>query len=65
MRVGPRMSEVVDLVEGTPGISMRQVALRVGPHGSTQYGYRTVHRVIKAGLVRVEMDGNIHRLYPL
>lgn len=51
-RIGPRMREAVEYIADHPGCSAVDVARHVGPHGSTQYGYRTVHRCIAAGLVR-------------
>lgn len=50
-RVGPRMAEAVAYVSQNPGCTMLEVAEHVGPNGSRQYGYRTVHRCIDAGLI--------------
>lgn len=50
-RVGPRMWDVVAYVARNPGTAILPVAREVGPHGSTRYGYATVHRAIDAGLV--------------
>lgn len=51
-RIGPRMAHVLAYVAANPGLPMLRAARRVGPHGSTRYGYRAVHRAIAAGLVR-------------
>jgi len=53
-RIGPRMSAVLSFVRANPGLAMLRAARHVGPHGSLNYGYRTVRRVIDAGLVRTE-----------
>lgn len=45
------MSQVVSFVAAHPGRAMLAAAERVGPNGSRNYGYRTVHRAIDAGLV--------------
>jgi hypothetical protein len=39
-------------VAAHPGCAILPVAEYVGPHGSRKYGYATVHRAIKAGLIR-------------
>ncbi len=46
------MQSVVYYVSCNPGLAMMHSARYVGPHGSLSYGYRSVHRAIKAGLVR-------------
>lgn len=51
VRIGPRMRDVVSFVTRNPGLPMLAAAEHVGPHGSRNYGYRTVHRAIDAGLV--------------
>jgi hypothetical protein len=56
MKVGPRMAEVVDYVWEHPGCHPARVARQVGPHGSIRYGYRTVDRAIRAGLVASRPD---------
>ncbi len=48
------MSAAADYVRENPGCAILPVARRVGPHGSTRYGYSTVHRAIRAGLIRAE-----------
>lgn len=50
-RVGPAMREVVAYVAANPGCPKHWPALFTGPHGSTQYGYRTVGRTLAAGLI--------------
>jgi hypothetical protein len=64
-RVGPRMLDVVRYVEDHPGTSILSVAEHVGPHGSRQFGYRTVHRAIQKGLVRYERVRGRYKLYPV
>lgn len=51
-KVGPRMEQAVMYVRNHPGCAILPVAEYVGPHGSRQFGYRVVHRAIKAGLIR-------------
>ena len=41
-------------VAAHPGCAILPVARHVGPHGSTNFGYRTVHRAIRAGLIHAE-----------
>lgn len=63
MRIGKQMAAVVAYVEQNPGRPMRCAAVFVGP--SQRYGYATVHRAIKAGVVRTEPGtGNRVLLYP-
>jgi hypothetical protein len=49
-RIGPRMRDAVAYVAGHPGCAILPVADHIGP--SRQYGYRSVHRAIRAGLIR-------------
>jgi len=49
---GPRMQLVADYVSRHPGCAKLPAARYVGPHGSVQYGYRTVDRAIASGLIR-------------
>lgn len=64
-RVGPRMKDVVSFVEANPGCVAMRVAQAVGPHGSLKYGYATVHRAIRAGVVNRVRDSNRMYLYPV
>lgn len=65
-RIGPAMLAVVEFVARNPGLPMAACAAYVGPHGSLRHGYRTVHRAIRAGLVRaVRTVGNRADLYPV
>ena len=50
-RIGPMMQSAVNYVARNPGCAKLPVAEYVGPHGSRQFGYRTVDRAIKAGLI--------------
>lgn len=64
-RVGPRMAEALEYVRRNPGTAILPVAEYVGPHGSRAYGYRTVHRCIRAGLIRADKGPrNAYALYP-
>lgn len=52
MRIGPKMSAVVNAVARHNGrATLIDVAREVGPHGSLHYGYQTVGRALAAGLV--------------
>lgn len=58
-RIGPKMARAVRYVKLHPNCVMLWVAKHVGPKGSLQYGYRTVHRCLKAKLlVRTPGKGN-------
>lgn len=65
----PRAWEAAQLVRRFPGLPMYHTAVRVGPHKSTFYGYRTVRRAIHYGWIRVETEtrgrNSVHRLYPV
>lgn len=51
-RIGPRMQQAVYYVKHHPGCAILPVAKHVAPHGTgIAFGYRTVHRAIKAGLI--------------
>lgn len=52
IRIGAKMLSVLFYVRSHPGCYMYAAAKHVGPHGSHAFGYQTVHRAIKAGLVR-------------
>lgn len=59
------MAWVISYVAEHPGCVMMHAAEWVAPRGSLMYGYRTVHRVIDAGLVRTERGPrNSIRLFP-
>lgn len=64
MRATPytRMRQAAAYVRANPGCAILPVAEWVGPHGSRQYGYRTVHRAIKAGLIRATTKNGIYSL---
>jgi len=59
------MQIVRDLVARHPGTAILPIARRVGPHGSVQFGYRVVHRAIKAGIIRAERVGARYALHPV
>lgn len=50
-RIGRKMAMVA--FYAGEGRAIIDVAAKVGPQGSLQYGYATVNRAIKAGIVRV------------
>ena len=58
-----RMIQAAAFVRANPGCAILPVAEAVGPHGSRNHGYRTVHRAIKAGLIRAEVVGGRYSLY--
>lgn len=59
------MRDVAAYVARNPGRAMWYAACFVGPNGSAKFGYRAVHRAIKAGLVRtVHGPRNAVLLYP-
>lgn len=62
MRIGPRMLAARHFVAENPGCAILPVAVAVGPYGSRQYGYRTVHRAIRAGLISAEWANGRYRL---
>ncbi len=57
-----RMIQAAAYVRANPGCAILPVAEHVGPHGSRQYGYQTVHRAIKAGLIRATIKGGRYSL---
>ena len=48
------MSAAAEYVRANPGCAILPVAEYVGPNGSRQFGYQTVHRAIAAGLIVAE-----------
>lgn len=52
-RIGKKMIEAVKYVNKSGGSvpSKNQVATKVGPHGSSQYGYQTVNRCLDRNLL--------------
>jgi hypothetical protein len=57
-RIGPVMARAVDYVRQNPGCRILPVAERVGPNGSRKFGYRAVHRAIRAGLIVATKDAH-------
>jgi len=57
-----RMIQAAAFVRANPGCAILPVAEAVGPHGSRNYGYRTVHRAIKAGLIRATVKAGRYSL---
>lgn len=62
MRIGPKMGIAVDYVRNNPGCAILPVARFVGPHASTRYGYATVWRAIRAGLIRAKRNQGRYEL---
>ena len=60
--IGPRMNDVIYLVGVRPGMPKLFYARRVAPNGSLRYGYATVNRVIRQGLVKTEPGKGIATL---
>ena len=67
-RIGPQMAYLAArVVEGDSICSLvdREYRTRRG-HESRTYGYRAVHRAIRAGLIRVlDTPGPVYRLAPV
>ena len=55
-RTGPAMAHACRVLRDQDGVmpSKMTLAAEIGPHGSLKYGYATIERCLKAGLVRVE-----------
>ena len=54
-RIGDRMKHMVELVNHNgPYPSMHQLAVQGGPHGSADYGYRSIHRCRQRDLIKIE-----------
>lgn len=51
------MARAVAYVARHPGCSAFACAKATGPNGSVQYGYRAVHRALRAGLITNEGNG--------
>ena len=51
IRLGDRMAETCALLAYYPHITQAALSRAVGPHGSNQYGYRTIMRCVQAGLI--------------
>lgn len=64
-RIGPKMQEARDYAARWPGCSMHELSKAVGPHGSAGYGWRTVQRALRAGMLTTRQDapGGRHHLY--
>ncbi len=54
--IGPKMEELARLVAERPGRITCRYAEQVGPNGSLRFGYRTVARAVRAGLVARRPD---------
>jgi|OM-RGC.v1.032392763 hypothetical protein len=58
----PRMADAVQYVFFNEGCPKLHVAEHVGPNGSRRFGYQTVDRAIKAGLINARWVGNRYEL---
>lgn len=57
-----RMIQAAEFVRANPGCAILPVAEAVGPNGSRNYGYRTVHRAIRAGMIRATISNGRYSL---
>lgn len=58
-QIGPRMQQVADYVRNHPGCPKLWPARAVAPYGrGLAYGYASVNRAIKAGLIKAEVLPN-------
>lgn len=55
-RIGNKMIMAVKAVAQSPYESKCELAKKVGPHASTQYGYQTVNRCINRGFIKIDPD---------
>jgi len=62
-RIGPAMKAAVAYVASNPGCPKIEPARAVGPHESLKYGYASVDRAIRAGLIQAEPTGRGYRLF--
>lgn len=62
-RIGPKMIEVVEYVRVHPGCTKLAPATHVAPRGAVHYGYRTVNRALREGLVVALRLPSRYRLY--
>lgn len=62
-RIGPKMQSVINFVRDNPGCAKIDPARWVAPNGSLKYGYATVDRCIRAGLLKARWrDGRSYSL---
>ena len=59
---GNKMKAAVEFVRNNPGCTKLAPAEAVGPNGSRRYGYATVDRCIRAGLIVAERLNNRYAL---
>ena len=52
----PAQDHAVSVVAANPGIRPWAVAKKIGPNGSSRYGYAALHRAEAAGRIRIERD---------
>lgn len=53
-RIGDKMQSAIRNLAGNPYPSMHQLAIKVGPHGSTDFGYQIIHRCRKRDLITLD-----------
>jgi len=59
-RLGPKMQSALAKMHHHGALpSKNQLAKRVGPNGSQDYGYRIVDRCRRAGLIEVDPEHNL------
>jgi len=59
-RLGPKMRSTLKVMYHHGALpSKNQLAKRVGPHGSQDYGYRIVDRCKRAGLIDIDDEHDI------
>ena len=59
-RTGPRMIQVTSYVARHPGCPKIRPAEDAGPRGSLRYGYASVNRALRAGLIEDRSAGRSH-----
>jgi hypothetical protein len=52
--VGYRMLLALSVIANCPAPSKHALAIAVGPHGSSKYGYEIVKRLVDSGLARID-----------
>lgn len=62
VRIGHKMIQAIQLVSANPGCNKLFVSLRVGPNGSSKFGYAIVDRCIEHGLLEATITSKGYRL---
>lgn len=63
VRIGPRMTQVLEYVHRFPGRDRRVIAVRISPNGSDRYGDRAVKLALATGLAEVRRIGVFDSLH--